>query len=350
MAKQLRREMKRNSASQSLGQAPLPRRAGLMRRLAGLPLSEARFSVRGFKAASARAQQTLEDAGIAFIRGYNCALEIADPRGIAQAASVVERYQEGLFMEGAAMGFGIRDAMPWHLLSAARLRIFLDSVRTDHPYLPTVGAGWAMARLPWRRAAILGSLDTLLLPLALDGWGFHDCYFRRTEVVDGPGRNVVRLAGAAGARSWDQGAGRALWFMSGGSIAQAVGMIGRASPERHPDLYAGLGLALTYAGGIEPAAAKEFTFIAGRYRRHLAQGAAFALEAHVRASTEHPDLLAIAATLTGRDAHSVVAIVRSMMPIRLGSRRGMSSESWVLYEQWRARVAEELEKPAGAVR
>lgn len=348
MAKQLLRELKRDDASQSLGQAPQPRRAGLMRRLAGLDLHEAHFSVRGFKAATLKAQQALEDAGTAFIRGYNCALEIADPRALANACVVVERCHRGLFMEGAAMGFGIRDAMPWHLLSAARLPMFLDSVQTDHPYLPTVGAGWAMARLPWRRSVILGSLDTLLLPLALDGWGFHDCYFRRTEILDGPGRNVGRLAGAAGARSWDQGAGRALWFMSGGSIAQAVGLIGRAPPDRRADLYAGLGLALTYAGGIEPAAAKEVTSIAGRYRRHLAQGAAFALEAHIRASTDHPNLLAIAAALTGKDANSVVAIVRSMMPMRLGSRGGVSSQSWALYEQWRARVAEELEEPAGA--
>ncbi|MCW1408224.1 DUF1702 family protein [Rhizobium sp. 1AS11] len=348
MAKQLLSDVKRDDGLRSGEKAPQPRGVGLTRRLAGLGLHEAHFSVRGFKAATTRAQQALEDAGIAFIRGYNCALEMTDPLVLAKAATMVERCRRGLFMEGAAMGFGIRDAMPWHIFSAAQLPAFLDSVQTDHPYLPTVGAGWAMARLPWRRSAILGSLDTLLSPLALDGWGFHDCYFGRTEVGNGSGRNVVRLVGAAGARSWDQGAGRALWFISGGSIADAVGLINRASPDRHPDLYAGLGLALTYAGGIDPAAAKEFRSTAGRYGRNLAQGAAFALEAHVRASTDHSDILAMAAAITGRDADSVVAIVRSMMPTQLGTRGGASSKSWVLYERWRTCVAEELEVLEGA--
>ncbi len=343
MAKQPLSELDRGDGLRSDKKAPQPRRVGLTRRLAGLSLHEAHFSVRGFKAATARAQQVLEDAGIAFIRGYNCALEIADPSALAKAATIVERCRRGLFMEGAAMGFGIRDAMPWHIFSAARLPAFLDSVQTDHPYLPTVGAGWAMARLPWRRAAILSSLDTLLSPLAFDGWGFHDCYFGRTEVGVGPGHNVARVVGAAGARSWDQGAGRALWFVSGGSVADAVGLIKRASPDRHPDLYAGLGLALTYAGGIDPAAAREFRSATGRHGRHLAQGAAFALEAHFRASTHHSDILAVAAAITGRDTDSVVALVRFMMPTQLGNRGGASSQSWVLYERWRTFVAEELE-------
>lgn len=346
MTEQLLRELKCDDASHAVGQTLSPQRRGLMSRLAGLPLHEAHFSVRGFKAANARAQQVLENAGIAFIRGYNCALDISDPRALNKAASAVERCHQGLFLEGAAMGLGMRDAMPWHLLSVAQLPVFLDSVQTNHPYLPTVGAGWAMARLPWRRSAILRSLDTLLLPLAFDGWGFHDCYFGRSEVLHGPGLNVVRLAGAAGVRSWYQGAGRALWFISGGSVSQAVDLIESAPPDRHPDLYAGLGLALAYAGGIEPTAAKELVSVAHLHRRHLAQGAAFALEAHVRASTCDPEVLAVTAALTGRDAHSVLALVRSTMPMQLGSRSRASPQSWVLYEHWRARVAEELEKPA----
>lgn len=253
-------------------------------------------------------------------------------------------------MEGAAMGLGIRDGMPWHMLSAAKLPTFLTSAAVEHPYLTTVGAGWAIARLPWRRSHILASLDGLLAPLAFDGWGFHDCYFRRADALTGPARAVAQLAGHPGIRAWDQGAGRALWFVCGGSIEEAAGLIARTSAERCSDLFAGLGLAVTYAGGIEPPQAQALLSAAGPFRWYVAQGAAFALEAHVRAGTETPESLSRGEILTGLDAQSVVEIVRTAMPPRTANFRGISAQGWALYEQWRACVSNQLERNGGGTR
>ncbi|WP_425376255.1 DUF1702 family protein [Rhizobium sophoriradicis] len=318
----------------------------LTRRLAGLGLHEAHLSVRGFRAATPQARSALEEAGMAFVRGYNRALGSSEAATIEQSPRIAQRLK-GFFMEGAAMGLGIRDGMPWYMFSAAKLPTFLTSTAVEHPYLTTVGAGWAIARLPWRRSRILESLDGLLLPLAFDGWGFHDCYFRRANVATGPARAVTHIAGCPGARAWDQGAGRALWFVCGGSIEEAVACIARTKVERHSDLFAGLGLAVAYAGGIEPSEAQALVSAAGPHRWHVAQGAAFALEAHVRARTETPETLSRGAVLAGGDALSSVEIVRMAMPRRPTHLRGPSAQSWTLYEQWRARVSEQLKRAAG---
>jgi len=44
-----------------------------------------------------------------------------------------------------------------------------------------------------------------------------------------------------------QGIGRALWFVSGGEPQRAAALSGAAA-ERASDLFAGLGLAMAYAG------------------------------------------------------------------------------------------------------
>ncbi|MDE3858114.1 DUF1702 family protein [Sinorhizobium meliloti] len=338
------RQFELNAPSVPLTHSVRRKGFGLTIRLVGLAPREALLSARGFKVATPQARQALEAAGAAFIRGYNQALQVRDVlAATGEAVSPVGRAWRGFFMEGAAMGFAVRDAMPWHLLASSRLPLFLGSVSASNPYLPTVGAGWAMARLPWRRTAILSSLDRLLAPLALDGWGFHDCYFNPNKFFRGPSRQVERLTGDPGARSWDQGAGRALWFISGGCIAEACALIARVAPSRHADLFAGLGLAITYAGGIGAEATKRLRSTAGPFRRDLAQGSAFALEAHVRALTDTPAVIERAESLIGIDAASAITIVRSAMPIKVGELGKASNESWELYERWRTRVANELE-------
>ncbi|WP_256386188.1 DUF1702 family protein [Neorhizobium sp. T25_13] len=324
--------------------------ARFTRRFAGLGLHEAHLSVRGFEAVTSQARSALEEAGMAFVQGYNYTLGTSETAAIGQSSRICTPRLRGFFMEGAAMGVGVRDAMPWHMLSKAKLPIFLTSAAVEHPYLTTVGAGWAMARLPWRRSRIFQSLDGLLAPLAFDGWGFHDCYFRRADVLMGPARAVSQMAGPLGVRAWDQGAGRALWFVCGGSIDKAAGLIATTLAERRSDLFAGLGLAVTYAGGIEPSDAEALLSAAGPFRWHVAQGAAFALEAHIRARTETPDSLLRGAILTGVDACSAVEIVRAAMPARTGNFGGVTAQSWTLYERWRTCVSHQLEKAAGETR
>lgn len=233
--------------------------------------------------------------------------------------------------------------MPWHIFAAPGLPRLLAATSQLNPYLPTVGAGWAMARLPWRRKAILHCLDRLLAPLAFDGWGFHDCYFKAKMLPRGPGGHIAGLAGGIARKAWDQGAGRAAWFICGGDIDEACARIARTDPSRHGDLFAGLGLAVTYAGGIDADTCRRLRLATGALGRHLAQGSAFGLVAHHDASTDTAAIRERAAALTGVAPETVVAIVRSAMPIGLGQPMQDLGDSSRLYEQWRSRTATNLD-------
>ncbi len=152
-----------------------------------------------------------------------------------------------------------------------------------------VGAGWALAQLRRRVNRALAHWDPLSGWLAIDGYGFHQGYFRWPDTVD---RQCVphRLAGYA-RRVFDQGLGRSLWFVEGADVDRIAATIDRFQERRHADLWSGVGLACAYAGGLPGQAIESLCAMAGPHRPHLAQGVAFAAKARERAgnpAAPHP--------------------------------------------------------------
>ncbi len=317
-------------------------RQRLALRLAGLDAVEASFEKRGFRASDPERRERLEGIGTTFLAGYNRALGTAGVNAVVESIAQQPTRLRGFFAEGAAMGIAVSDALP--VTGSPRLTDFLEAT-PHHAYLTHVGVGWAMARLPWRRATLRRVLTPLLVPLSLDGRGFHDVYFAPKRLRKGLGdrRRLDRN------RSWDQGAGRAIWFVAGGDVDRALQMIDGVATHRHADLYAGLGLALTYAAGAEPAELKKIRKHASTYRAHLAQGAAFAAEARhlagtVTAECEHACLM-----LTDLHLADAVALVKhhrpspsavtSALPKTPDTAADTPSHD---YEHWRSRVRESL--------
>ena len=148
-------------------------------RLAPDLVSLARFEV---IAGAAPARVGLERVTDGFIAGYNAMLE---PEALAALrARLAERPAalHGFVVEGAAMGAAIRDGLS---LRGGCLDALLSVHGARFGYLIHVGAGWARARLPWRRGAIRGALHPLLNALSLDGQGFHDAFFAPAKVQSG---------------------------------------------------------------------------------------------------------------------------------------------------------------------
>lgn len=318
----------------------------LNRFVAGIDAREASFAVRGFSSSDTQSQQRLESIGNVFLAGYNAALLASATSQLKGTIAAFERRFRGFVIEGAAMGCAIADAMPWARLSGPNDRsfTFLTEHRELHPYLSTVGIGWALARIPWRRHTYLCQVDPFLASLAFDGWGFHDVYFKpRRLAKPGANRAVARLGGVLALRSWDQGAGRALWFTSGGQFKAAADQIRTLSEHRRSDLFSGLGLAMTYAAGSAIPSRDEIRTSVGGYIDDLRQGSAFGLEAHVRAGTLHEENQRMAQALTSREPTALVEMVRAEMPAR--SLNCQSIETGQLaYQHWRARVARALAK------
>lgn len=247
--------------------------------------SETLLDVRGFHKKSQAAQELLERIGATFLEGYAYAAEAATVQEAADRIDTITPRFRGFAYEGAGMGFAVRDGLP---LGPSRLaERFLAGPGDRHNYMVYVGMGWAMARLPRFRWPDGDRLDPLLRWLLLDGYGFHQAYFHTREYIGEqyqdprfpwPGRRWSAYAN----RAIDQGIGRALWFVNGADAARTTACVDAFADTRKPDLYAGIGLAATYAGGASKDELRTLFVGAGDYRTNLAQGAAFAAECRVR--------------------------------------------------------------------
>lgn len=264
----------------------------LRHRLMTPPLGEVEFRTRRFHAHDPAAQLLLELCGRQLVMGFGFAMESTGTAETVTRLETLERGFRGFAYEGAAMAMALRDA----LRPGARGRRNEDLLGSDrgaaHIYLGYIGIGLALARLPrflWARA--LPDLSRLpehptLSWFIWDGYGFHQAFF-----------DPARWIGAqhvGGGYPWpaeyvnraiDQGIGRALWFYHGAGVESAAEAVARFPRRRQGDLWSGLGLAASYAGGVGADGLSRLTELAGPYRAEVFLGAVLALQARVRADT-----------------------------------------------------------------
>ncbi|TDQ00324.1 DUF1702 family protein [Labedaea rhizosphaerae] len=301
--------------------------------------SQTLLSVRGFHVKDEQSRDLLQSIGGYFLEGYGYAAESAKGRHAEVGLERVPPRFRGFAYEGAAMGFAMVDGF----FGGHRLSQYLDGRAQDHIYMAYVGIGWAMARLPRLRWPRL-DFDPLLRWLVLDGYGFHQAYFRTPRYIGEryreprfpwPGDDPGGYAG----RAIDQGIGRALWFVAGTDPAVVTTEIGRFPESRRADLFAGTGLAATYAGGAGEAELRELRRLAKPYRRELAQGSAFAAEAARRAGIDatHAELgTRVFCDATVAEAAKVV--INTMPDAHAAATLGDPPA----YEVWRRRIADEF--------
>jgi hypothetical protein len=271
--------------------------AGRLRRLAfGIAPRETTFARRGFQATSSEAQARLEHIGETFLEGYHAALEAASCETLALQLERIEVERRGFAYEGAAMGL----ALPARLLPWRRraLEAFLAGPAQPHVYMAHIGIGWALAALPGPIGGTLRRYDGFLRWLIVDGFGFYHAYFQpkrclREQRVPGRVRGYGR-------RAFDQGLGRALWFVEGANVPRVAHTLASFDASRRADLWAGVGLAAAYAGGVS-----ETTLLAvlhatsGAERAALQQGACFAAVTRQHAGNPGAHIELACRTLTG---------------------------------------------------
>ena len=301
-----------------------------LRRLLRLSLDQALFEARGFAACPSPRRLALEAVGATFIGGYNAALAADTIDEVLRHIAAFAPAQRGFAAEGAAMGVAVADALPFR---KPRLDAYLRAVAGEFTYLAHVGAGWALARVPWRRRHILAALDPVHHWLAFDGLGFHDAYFFHRRILAGWRRQRTGYA----AKAYDQGVGRALWFVAGACAQEVTRLIAAFPAARQRDLWSGLGLAMAYAGPASPADIVSAHRAADAHAGLFAQGVAFACEARARAGyvPEHTELAARA--VSGIDAGSLAQWVRAAR-----ARLPADETDPPRYELWRCSVASAL--------
>ncbi|MGK5497849.1 DUF1702 family protein [Streptomyces sp. URMC 125] len=309
----------------------------LRRRVLTPSESETKLEKRGFHRKSPEAQEQLERIGRTFLEGYGYAVEAGSAAEAEEMLETVPRAYRGFAYEGAGMGAVVHDALPGH---RGRLEGLLAGRGRHHVYMVYVGIGWAMARLPKVLWPDVRRTDPLLRWLILDGYGFHQAYFHTERYVRTPHvRPPFSWAGGPdeySARVIDQGIGRALWFVGGTDADVVADLIAAYPAHRRGDLYAGAGLAATYAGAADEEELRRFAERAGEHRLPLAQGSAFAAEARRKAGTTIAHTHLATKVLCGTTPERAAQVCIDRMPAA-GGRDGVPA-----YEIWRREIASEI--------
>jgi hypothetical protein len=263
-----------------------------------------------------------------FVGGYEAALSTPDIDEVAASLRGLPPTFRGFAYEGAAMALQLLDL----LLPGRRDRVsrFVGGPAAPFTYLAHVGAGWAAARLHCPPSVVLSRLDPLLGWLAVDGYGFHEGFFHTERVI---ARRQVpwRLTGYT-LRAFDHGVGRSLWFNDGADAARIAASVERFALERRGDLWSGVGLAASYAGGVGIDVLHRLRHEARGYEREMAQGAAFAVAARERADNADQHTDEACEVFTGASSGHVAGLVRALQP------REVDGDGAAAYERWRTQV------------
>lgn len=287
---------------------------------------EVELARRGFLCSRPEVRRHLEEIGKSFLLGYHAALQYHDQQQLARDLTRVDCEYRGFAYEGAAMAMVILDSVS---PGNARFRRFASGAGKNHIYMLHVGAGWACARLPWRRFRLESSLrkfDPLLRWLAVDGFGFHEGYFYGPQRAR---RRIARTRVTAHARHvFYQGLGRSLWFSCAASIPAIAGNISSMAPDFQGDAWSGVGLACTYAGGIPQNEIEELRSASGPHKAWVAQGAAFAARARQLAGNVTPHTEAASAILCDLSVDHAAALCEEALGL-------LDPQHSSPYQQWR---------------
>ena len=148
----------------------------IRKRIFGISASETSFDRRGFRGGAAGMRERLEQIGHAFVCGYHAALEEDRLEPLTTRLKSFDSELQGFAFEGTAMGLALLDFVtPWR---KNRVRLFLQGAGDVHTYMVHVGVGWWLARRPGNVEQFLGGFDPLLRWLVVDGYGFHEGFFR----------------------------------------------------------------------------------------------------------------------------------------------------------------------------
>ncbi|GII76198.1 hypothetical protein Sru01_11800 [Sphaerisporangium rufum] len=277
----------------------MPTFLGSLRRLVLTPsLAEVTFAERGFPVTPSEATRRLEAIPQSVITGFEWAIDARDLWEVERRLAMVDPELRGFAYEGATMGFTVLDAMGrgrrhW-------TRDLLMGSGQPHIFLTYIGIGFAMARLPrplWKKIMpdLTGSAYYPTMSwLAVDGYAFDRAYFETARYVDRQRPlDPYPWEGRADyfTRACDQGIGRALWFIHGGLVDDVASRVRGFAAGRRADLWSGVGLAATFAGGAGPEALAVLRRESGEHYAELAQGSVFAAKArhfagHVPRHTE----------------------------------------------------------------
>jgi enediyne biosynthesis protein E3 len=299
---------------------------------------EASFDRRGFESADAMIRSSLEEILRVFIAGYNLTLQIRGHELLVQKLEdEFDSHHVGFAFEGAGMCCALFDLLA--PCGTSRLREFTDTVACKHDYITTVGAGFAVARLPYGLRVLdryNEKLDPMVAWCIPEGYGFHQGFFHHRSFVE----ECKEPAGAwapYARQLFDSGIGRSLWWVKGGSPGRIKQAINRFPQPRRGEMWHGVGIASSYAGGVAEPGLLELLELSGVYRADFLSGIPFS--ARMRQKGANPSAatnLACRALLKGTVDQAADLIVQHLGEISekwKGTQRELGINGYILVRQ-----------------
>ncbi|HYX25799.1 MAG TPA: DUF1702 family protein, partial [Thermoanaerobaculia bacterium] len=314
------------------------------RRLLAIPPRAASFAELGFAPCDAAVRGRLEKVLETFVLGYDLALALDDPERLAATLHrQLDAHHVGFAFEGAGMCYALCDLlMPWR---PSRLRAFLEGPGRDHDYIAAVGAGFALARLPWGRwlwPSYSRRLDPMIVWCLPDGYGFHQGIFHFRRYVAGRAAPPAVLPPFA-RQLFDSGLGRSLWWSQGAEPQRIARAIDGFAAARRPEMWCGIGVAAAYAGGAGDEALLALRDLAGPYRADFLSGIPFATRMRQKGRNPSPVTDRACELLLGLSAGEasdwIVEIVERVVADDSVEREVRLRDSYLLVRQ---RLVEEL--------
>ncbi|MDX2359531.1 MAG: DUF1702 family protein [Crocinitomicaceae bacterium] len=204
--------------------------------------------------------------------------------------------------EGAAMGIALTNISEWFS--------FCEIFGDQHDSQIHVGLGWAICE-SGENLEVLDSLSSEGRWKAIDGYGYYMGLFKRREAIRE--QTIPEFFSGDDLRAFNQGLGRSLWYLSQANSERLFRMIDLFAENRKPDMWRGVGVALTYVGGVAAQEVLEINQIAKNHSVHLRCGALFALKGRDNADCNTPDSSLVGETLRVND-HKLLALLAAYQP------------------------------------
>jgi hypothetical protein len=276
------------------------------RRLFGIPRRDWTFDRRGFLSADPTKRARLERVIRTFVDGYHATLDDSRPEVLVPFLQSLDPEFRGFAHEGVALCLTAFDLLtPW---KRNRWVSFRNGPGEPESFLMHVGFGLALAQLGRPANEALTRLtDRGERWLAFDGYGFHQGYFHWRRFIEE--RAEPTGIDGYGRRVFDMGLGRVTWFGGGADIDRVVRVVAAFPASRQPDLWSGVGVAATYAGGVTAEELRSLSKASGVYESHLKQGSVFAVKLRHRAGTVVDHTRLACQTLNGLSTEEAVRMV-----------------------------------------
>jgi len=163
--------------------------------------------------------------------------------------------------EGASMGVSIVRDDGWRSFRAKS---------EAHVTQIHIGLGWAFAEQEWPIDKELHHVESEYRSKVLDGFGYWHGLFRRRLTIRT--QTIPEVISTDNLSGFDQGVGRAIWYISKGEIEKLLNIINHFSEERKPNLWRGIGVASTYVGGCLEEHFLELRTAADKIKSELEKG------------------------------------------------------------------------------